>query len=349
MPSIDLVPRRLQPGDTVAVVCPSAPAVALWPHRTERGTAYLESLGLRVRLMPNTSARDRWVAGSPQARAADLHAAFADDEVAAVLCAIGGNHSLQVVPHLDFDLIAANPKIFQGYSDITVLHWALAKQTGLRTFYGPALSADLAEYPEVFDFTDRFLRAAWFGDTPLEFGPASEWTEEFLDWNKKLDLTRPRRMRPGGGWVTVREGVAQGPLLGGCVETICWHLKGSPWWPDLDGAVFFLETSEEAPSPAHVDAYLTGLEQLGAFDALAGLVFARPAGYGDADVDLLWQIVAERTAAADIPVLANVDAGHTEPMLTLPLGAPVHLDAGQRTFRTLEPVTRPTLESSPIR
>ncbi len=339
MQSATLVPPRVRPGDTVAVVCPSFPAVASWPHRLARGSAYLEGLGLRVRLMPNAAASDRWVAGSPEARADDLHTAFADDEVTVVLCAIGGDHSLQLLPHLDFDLIAAHPKAFQGYSDVTVLHWALAKAAGLRTFYGPALVADLAEYPRVFPFTDASLQAAWFGDRPLDFGPAGEWTDESLDWDRQEDLTRARRTRPGDGWVALRDGVAQGPLLGGCLETVCWHLKGSSWWLDLDGAVLVLETSEEAPSPGRVDAYLSGLEQLGVFAAVAGLVVGRPAGYADADVPELWRVVRERTAAAGVPVLANVDCGHTEPMLTLPLGATVHLDAGARTLRTLEPVT----------
>src|SRR5947209_3606151 len=100
--TVDLIkPPRARPGDTVAVISPSWPAVASWPHRVARGRAYLESLGLRVRIMPNAGGREGWVSGSPQARAADLHQAFADPDVAVVLCAIGGNHSNQMLPYLD--------------------------------------------------------------------------------------------------------------------------------------------------------------------------------------------------------------------------------------------------------
>src|SRR5438874_1314910 len=130
-------------------------------------------------------------------------------------------------------------------------------------------------------YTDRFLRAAWFGEEPLRFEPAEEWTDEFLDWREQLDLTRARELRPSEGWITVRGGVAQGPLVGGCLETICWHLKGTRYWPDLEGAILMLESSEEKPSPAYVDSYLTDLEQLGALDAIGGLVYARPYGYDD--------------------------------------------------------------------
>jgi len=249
------VPRRVRPGDTVAVVSPSFGAVGAWPHRAERGEAYLESLGLRVKLMPHAAEVDGWVAGRPEARADDIHSAFADPEVTVVLAGIGGNHSNQLLPLLDYDLIRANPKIFEGYSDITVLHYAFLKNAGLATFYGDAFTLGLAEYPKVFDYTDRWLRAAWFRQEPLSdrpdsdgaapkelrFEAATEWTEEFMDFDQKLDLTRPRTMRPSEGWVTIRDGMAEGPIVGGCLETICWHLKGSNAWIQPAGCIFFFE------------------------------------------------------------------------------------------------------------
>jgi muramoyltetrapeptide carboxypeptidase LdcA involved in peptidoglycan recycling len=325
-------PRSLRPGDKIAVVSPSYPAVGLFPHRVERGLAYLESLGLRPVIMPNAALVDGWTAGSAAERTDDLHAAFADDSIAAIICGIGGNHSSQLLPLLDFDLIAAHPKVFQGYSDITCLHAAFAKHSGLGTYYGPALCSELGEFPAVFPFTDRWLRAAWFEEGDLEFEPTGEWTDEFLDWNEKADLERPRELHESGGWVTIRHGAGAGPLVGGCLESLCWHTKGSPEWPDLDGVVLFVETSEEGPSPEHVDGYLTDLENLGVFEAISALVVGRPAAYAPGDVSTLWEVVERRTAASGIPVLANVDAGHTDPMLTLPLGATANVDAGARSF-----------------
>jgi muramoyltetrapeptide carboxypeptidase len=333
-------PRRAHPGDTVAVVSPSFGAVGRWPHRVERGTAYLKSLGLRVRVMPSASRDDGWASAPPEDRAADLHAAFADDEVAVVLCGIGGNHSNQVLPHLDYDLIRAHPKIFQGYSDITVLHWAIARHAGLGTFYGPALVPELGEFPQVLEHTDRYLHAAWLEEAPIVYEPAPVWTDETLDWNLKLDLTRPRELRASEGWVTIREGVTSGPLFGGCLETVCWHVKGSDSWMTPDGVILLLETSEEAPPPSDVDAYLTDLEQLGVFDAAAGLLVARPMNYADDDRKRLWEVVARRTEAAGLPVLANLEAGHTDPMVTLPFGVPAELDAGSKSLRLLEVPTR---------
>jgi len=332
-------PPRVKPGDTVAVVSPSAGAVGRWPHRVERGTRYLESLGLNVRVMPNAARIDGWVSAPPEVRVDDLHQAFSDDDVTVVLAGIGGNHSNQLVPLLDYDLIRAHPKIFQGFSDITMLHWALAKHAGLSTFYGPALVPELGEFPEVLPHTDRYLRAAWFGDEAIVYEPAETWTDELLDWNAKLDLTRPRELRKSDGWVTIRSGVASGPLLGGCLETICWHLKGSTSWLDPTGAILFLEMSEEAPSPAHVDGYLIDLEQLGVFAAAAALVFALPYGYTPESTKMLWDVVARRTEASGLPVLANVETGHADPMVTLPLGAVAELDAGAKRFRLVDAPT----------
>jgi muramoyltetrapeptide carboxypeptidase len=340
---LSIKPPRPRPGSKVAIVSPSAPGVALFPHRAERGLAYLRKLGLEPGLMPHAAASDRWVAAGPQARADDLHRAFADPEVSVVLCAIGGNHSHQVVPYLDWALLRDNPKVFQGYSDMTTLLWAIGRHTGLRTFHGPTLLAEMGEYPEVLPFTDHFLRAAWFGDEPLAFRPAESWTDEFLDWFKKADLERPRRLEPGHGWFWLRPGAAEGPLIAGCLESVCWHLKGSSDWLDLTGAVLVLEPSEncfvDVTSPSFIDAHLTDLARLGVFDQIAALVFGRPYGYRDEDLPVLWELVAGHTARSGVPVLANVDCGHTDPMLTLPLGSRARVDAGAGEFRLLESAT----------
>jgi len=292
--------------------------------------------------MPHAGDRDGWVSAPAAQRVRDFHDAFLDDDVSVVLASIGGNHSNQMLPLLDYDLIRSHPKLFQGFSDNTVLHWALLEHAGLCTLYGPALVLEMAEYPKVLDYTDRYLRAAWFGDEPVSFKASEEWTDEFLDFETRADLERARVLRPNSGWEALRPGAARGPLVGGCLETICWHLKGSTEWLDLDGAILFLETSEEAPSPSDVDAYLADFENLGVFEQIGGLVFGRPAHYQDEDVEVLHRVIQERTATSSIPVLANLDCGHTDPMLTLPLGAEVRVDSAANVFETTEAITSVT-------
>lgn len=148
-------------------------------------------------------------------------------------------------------------------------------------------------------------------------------------------------MRPNPGWRWLQPGTATGPLVGGCLETIMWHLKGSAEWLDLHGAILFLETSEEAPSPAHVDAYLTDLSNLGVWDQITGLVLGRPRDYTAENTELLWEVTAAHTTGRAIPVLANIDCGHTDPMLTLPLGLTTQLDSHEDTFATTEAPTTP--------
>jgi muramoyltetrapeptide carboxypeptidase len=322
------VPEPLRPGDTIGIVSPSFGGVGTWPHRAEAATAYLAALGLKVRFMTNSRRAESWVSTNAKERVADLHEAFADPDVRLVLCGIGGDHSNQLVEHLDYELIGADPKWFQGYSDITVLHWAFLQRCRVASFHGPTLVPELGEHPAPLSYTDRWLRAAWFRKEPLDPGAPDEWTDEFLDWDQKADLARPRTTKPTDGWSTVRAGRAGGPLLGGCLETIVWHLKGSDEWIEPDGTIFFLETSEEAPSLGHVDAYLTDLGRLGIFGRISGLMFGRPYGYDSEQNGGLLQLLRKHTEAHEVPVLGNVDLGHTDPMLTLPLGVPARLDAG---------------------
>ncbi|MBJ7608555.1 MAG: LD-carboxypeptidase [Candidatus Dormibacteraeota bacterium] len=335
------IPTRLAAGDVIAVVSPAWGAVGALPHRAERASQYLERLGLTVRFMSSSRRNDGWSSASPEERADDINCAFGDRDIAAILCSIGGNHTNQVLPHLDWDVIAANPKLFQGYSDITVLHWALAKNAGLRTFYGPALISELAEWPVPLPFTDASLTSAWFGAEPLTLEAAREWTEERIEWETDdIDSPRARVMAANDNWHWLRPGRAEGWLFGGCLETICWHLKGQADWLDLEGCVLFLETSEEAPSPAHIDAYLTDLEQLDIFNKVTGLILGRPAGYTPADVRAFEDVIVMRTANSDIPVVANLDCGHTDPMLTLPFGTGVSLDSAINSINCQEAATK---------
>jgi muramoyltetrapeptide carboxypeptidase LdcA involved in peptidoglycan recycling len=328
------LPPRVNAGDSVALVSPSWFAAGAFPHRVERGRVYLESLGLHLKIMPNATAVGDWTAGTAQQRVDDLHTAFADPEVTVVLSAIGGNHSNELVDLLDYDLIRAHPKVFQGMSDITVLHCALQRHAGLATFYGPSLVTNLGEHPSVFELTDRTLRAAWFGDRPIEFAPATEWTDEFLDYATKADLTRARTRQPGDGWIWLHPGTATGTMLGGCLESLWGHVKGSPEWPDFEGSILMLEMSEDALPPPDVASCLTDLKRFGVMDQIAGLVFSRPTGYRQDDTTVLWKVVGDATAGLGIPVLANVDCGHTDPMLTVPLGVEARLDSAESAFAT---------------
>lgn len=327
---------RLRPGDTIGVVAPSAPGPARFPHRLERGVAFLESLGYSVTVAPHVYGQRGHVAGTPEERAEDIMEMFRALEVRAIIAAIGGDHSCHLLPLLDWAVIRQNPKVFMGFSDVTVLNLAIHHETGLITFNGPMIMSDLGEFPQPPGYTvDHMLRAIARPEPLGAIAPATDWTEEFLDWRQKLDLTRPRQFQPSPGWAWLKEGWAAGPLVGGCFESL-QHLRGTPFWPDLDGAILFLETSEEVPSPAWVDAALQDLENMGVLDRLAGLLYGRPMGYTDEQRDELRSVLLERTRRYSFPIVADMDFGHTAPQMTLPIGVRAEIDTRERRFAIVE-------------
>ncbi|HYO97978.1 MAG TPA: hypothetical protein VER33_25920, partial [Polyangiaceae bacterium] len=165
--------------------------------------------------------------------------------------------------------------------------------------------------------------------------PALHWTEEMLDWGTKADLERPRALSASNGWSWLREGVGEGPLIGGCLESL-QHLRGTRFWPDWSGAIFFFETSEEKPSPATVDGMLMDYENMGVFEQLRGMLIGRPMHYSEEEKRQLREIILERTARYSFPIVSDMDFGHTSPQLTLPLGCRARIDSQARAFELLE-------------
>ncbi len=325
-------PAMLKPGDTIAIVSPSWGGAGMFPQRLARGVAWLEARGYRVVLMPHALGQRGYVSGTPRERADDINAAFADPQVRAIIATIGGDHSCQLLPLLDWELIRANPKIFAGYSDITVLCNALFACAGLTTFYPLSLLVDLAEYPHPQPYTVASFQRALCSPTALgDISPATEWTEEFLDWATQQDAQRPRVMQPSPGWTWLKGGMGSGPLIGGCLESL-QHLRGTPYWPRMDGALWFWETSEERPDPSWVDAVLQDYDNMGVFAQLRGMLIGRSYGYSEAQRVALRAIVLERTSAYNFPIIADMDFGHTAPEIIFPIGCQAEIDADAQRF-----------------
>jgi muramoyltetrapeptide carboxypeptidase len=329
-------PPALRPGDAIGVIAPSWCGPAAFPHRVERGKEALEALGYHVLVAPRAWGQRAWVSGTPEERAADLHAMFADPAVRMIIAAIGGDHCCHLLPFLDWELIRRNPKVFIGFSDVTVLNLAIYVRTGLVTFNGPALMTDFGEYPAPFSYTvDSFLRTVGVAKPAGAIEPAREWTEEFLDWATQDDLRRPRAMQGSPGWTWLKGSHAEGKLVGGCLESL-EHLRGTPYWPDLEGSILFLETSELAPPPERVDAMLQDYENMGVFAQIHGLLLGRPYRYSDAQKQELHAVLLERTRRYSFPIIADMDFGHTAPQLTLPIGCQATIDVPQRRFALTE-------------
>lgn len=334
-------PPALQPGDTIGIIAPSWCGPATFPHRVERGVDFLQSLGYTVVVAPHTFGRRGYLSGSPQERVADIHALFADPQVRAIISAIGGDHSCQLLPLLDWDLIRRNPKIVLGYSDMTVLNLAIHARTGLVTFNGPAVMTDLGEFPRPYPYTvDALQRVLTWVQAPGAVQAAREWTEEFQEWETQEDLRRPRTMQPSTGWVWLKGGRGEGQLLGGCLESM-QHLRGTPYWPCFERAILFFETAEEVPSPEWVDGVLQDYENMDVLPRLQGLLIGRPYGYSHEQKREMVEVVLARTEQYDFPIVMDLDFGHTAPQMTLPIGCRAAIDVPRRRLTLIEAAVSP--------
>jgi muramoyltetrapeptide carboxypeptidase LdcA involved in peptidoglycan recycling len=337
-------PRRLRAGDRVAAVSLSWGGPGTFPHRYEAGKRQLEAaFGVEVVEMPHTLAGAASLAADPAARADDLHRAFADPDIAGVVSTIGGDDSIRLLPHLDLELLAANPKVFLGYSDSTVTQMALLR-AGVVSFYGPAIMAGFGENAGLHGYLLEGVRRTLFEPEPVLEWPENRdgWTVEHLDWEDPVNQRRARELVPATGWRWHGGVGREGRSVVGCLEVLDL-LRGTPWWPSLAGAVLFLETSEEQPPPERVTYLLRTLALTGELRGLAGIVLGRPGGAGlpvedhVAYDEAVLHVVRGEEGLHELPVVTNVDFGHTDPMWTLPQGTAVRVDPTSRTIVFTEP------------
>ena len=311
-----VLPMPLAKGDTVALVSPSAATDERLDLQLSREV--MEALGFRVKTGAHFDARRGHLAGSDAARAADLNAAFADDEVRAVIAVRGGSGAARVLPLLDYDTIRANPKVLLGYSDITALHNAILARTGLATFHGPNGTGSWNRFN-----ADQFERL-FFQRELMEYRNPVEAGDELV----------PRRNRTR----TITGGKARGELVGGNL-TVLTALAGSPYLPDFTDRILFLEDVSEAPY--RVDRMLSTLKLMGALDRIAGLIFGQCTdcdpgdGYGSLTLD---EIFDDHLKPLGIPAYRGALIGHIREQFILPVGGRVEMDAEAGTFRMLDPV-----------
>ncbi len=319
-------PQALQPGDTIMFI---APAGELNEPRVMLAKERLEARGFRV-VLPETLFRQvGYLAGTDQQRADELMAAFNDPEVDAIFPGTGGYGTTRILPLLDFDAIAQNPKVFIGFSDITALHIAIHQRTGLVTFHSPnpqwGLGSDEGFHPLAETYWWHTLLAESYRDAEAQ-GFAYDFTGH--------DDVPPV--------VALTQGQGQGKLIGGNLSLVA-ALMGTPDEPQTEGTILFLEDVGEAPY--RIDRMLRQLDNAGKLDHLAGVLLGGFTFRKDDDrhedggwtvQDVLRQYFAHR----DYPVLMNVPFGHQRANVTLPVGVMAEVvadpQAGTARLRLLE-------------
>ena len=318
------VPQKLQPGSNVRVIAPSRSLAIISAEVRAEANRKLGALGLQLSFGEHADESDDFLSSSVQARLADLHAAFADPEVDAIMTVIGGFNSNQLLAGIDYGLVTEHPKVLCGFSDITVLSNALHARTGLVGYSGPHYSS--FGMKKHFEFTEAGFRACLMAAEPFDLAPAPAWSDDawFLDQEN-------RQLHSGEGWWVLQEGEAAGPIVGG---NLCSFnlLQGTPFLPSLAGSVVFAEDDDRS-KPWDFDRDLVSLLQQPGFAGVTGLVMGRFQQGSGMTRELLAQIVASKPELAGLPVIANVDFGHTTPTITFPVGGTVEVLADRSAPR----------------
>lgn len=341
-----LKPNQLKKGDKVATISLSWGGAGdeeiLW--RYQQGKVRLETVfGLNVVEMEHTLKGTDFIYAHPEKRAEDLINAFKDPSIKGIIACIGGIESIRMLPYIDFEVIRQNPKIFVGYSDSTTTHMICMK-AGISSIYGPTLLVDFAENVEMHDYTVEHLKRTLFTNLPVgEINPAPEWTSEHLPWIIENKNTSRSYSSNRGYELLQGEGTVQGPLLGGCLEVFD-ALRGTPLFPELedfDGAILFLETSEDKPPAWFMECALRTYGIMGILDRINGMIWGKPMDethYEDYK-KVIKKVLAE-FGHENLPVLTNMNFGHTEPKICLPYGAIAEINCESQSFSILESAVR---------
>ena len=340
-------PMRLQAGDTVAVASTSWGGPNVFPPVFDRGLDTLRRVfGLTIRELPTARMTPADLRANPRLRADDLNAAFADPGIQAIMMSIGGVDSVRILEDLDASVAISNPKVLLGFSDSTT-QLAFYSQAGLVTFNGPAVMAGFAQL-ERFDGAVDHVRALLFEPAETyEYRPFADWTDGYRDWNDPANAGDVGDRHRHDGWRWLQgSGRVEGRLFGGCADTL-EMLKGTRFWPQPDfwqDRILFLETSEDKPTPGWVSLWLRNYGVQGVFDRLSAILVGRARDYTDdekTELDAtIVRIVAGEFGATALPIVTNLDFGHTDPQWIVPLGVRAEIDVGARSFRLLEPAVR---------
>lgn len=335
-------PEALQKGDKVATISLSWGGAGDLPERYAKGKERLEKIfNLEVVATKHALKPAQWIYENPQARAEDLMQAFADPSIKAIIANIGGEDSIRLLKYIDLDVIKNNPKIFLGFSDSTVAHFICLK-AGLSSFYGTSVLVGFAENVAMHPYQIDDLKRTLFSKAVIGNIAANKegWTSEYLDWFDPSLQNIKRTLNTATGWRFVRgNSIASGHLIGGCLEVL-EMLKGTAYWPEQEtwkGCILFFETSEDKPQPALLKYWLRNYAAMGILKEAKGILLGRPYDncYAEEYEAELLKVLDEE-GLFNLPVITQMDFGHTCPVFTLPYGRLAEINCLDQSFSILE-------------
>ena len=323
-------PKKLENEDIVRAIAPANSFSRYKPEVLEIGKKWFENKGIKLEFGKNAFKACGHAAGTIEERLEDFHSAFENKQVKAII-GIGGFNSHQLLEYIDWKTVKKNPKVFCGFSDITALNNAILAKAGLANFSGPSFSTFCQ--PKPFKFSEEFFeKIVMKGESNIELKPSDFWAED--QWrDKPLDAERELQKNPG--WKVFKEGKAKGQVFGGNASTLVL-LLGTEYFPKLKEKILFIEDDYEA-KPWHFDRYMTQLRQAGVLEKIKGLVVGRfETASGFNENDSLEMILKDALKGIDIPVITGIDIGHTDPILTIPLGINCRIDTAKPEISFME-------------
>lgn len=314
------VPMKLQQGDEIRIIAPSRSMKILSEEGLRLAKERLEQMGLILTFGKHVEVSDLQNSSSIEQRIEDLHDAFADKNVKAILTVIGGYNSNELLPYIDYDLLKTNPKIFCGYSDITALANTITSKCNFITYSGPHFSS--FQMTELQDYQTASFKNCLMNDKPYRLQPSAKWSDDlwFLDQgNRVYEETK---------WKVYSEGSARGTLYGGNLCTLNL-LQGTDYMPCLKDCILFVE-DDELTTPETFARDLTSLLQ--ASGGIQALLIGRFQKVSNVTDEQLHFILNKHPQLKNIPVIYDMDFGHTQPIMTLPIGGTIQIDTDTGDF-----------------
>lgn len=319
-----IIPEKLKKGDLVRVIAPACSLGIISKENREMANQRFEEMGLRISFGKHVEEIDEFNSSNIESRIEDLHDAFADPEVKAIFPVVGGFNSNQLLRYIDWELIRNHPKVFCGYSDITALNNAIYAKTGLVSYSGPCYST-FAEKKN-FEYTLEYFKKCIFFDELFEVKPSEMWSDD--SWYMDQEH---RNLIRNEGCLVINEGSSEGTLLGGNLCTLNL-LQGTEYMPSLENSILFLE-DDETSKIVDFDRNLQSLIHLPDFSGVKGIVIGRFQKASEATNELIINMIRTKREFIHIPVIANADFGHTQSMITFPVGGTVKIEVKDVTAK----------------
>ncbi|WP_394246396.1 S66 peptidase family protein [Vibrio profundi] len=329
-----LLPKPLQDGDKIGFFSPSSTATVFAPKRFARAKAFLESKGFELKAGSLTGCSDYYRSGSIKDRAEELNELIRDPDVRCIISTIGGNNSNALLPYIDYQALRGDPKIIIGYSDVTALLLGIHAQTGITTFYGPALVASFGEFSPLVDQTFQSFVEVCMGQAslPYSYSMPKQWTDVMIDWESQ-ESAKPVY---DNQWDFLGTGVIKGRVMGGNLNTMR-AIWGSPYMPEImQGDILLIEDCMHGIEV--LERSFAHMKACGVFDKVSAIVLGKhelfnDKGTGRMPLDVLLEVLAGQA----LPILNGFDSCHTHPMLVTPIGVQAAIDFDQETFELISP------------